>query len=266
MDFQKELSALAEKGLTFASCLQHFGIDRDANPYAAKAKEKYESEGEVEIDSTTVLSDSSGGQYVLAWVWVGDNEVPKSVEADDQAEPDTAQNSEMQNATSNAFSLPGVWLETQPGWYVREYNGGQAYIEAHVVDGVLLLKAVVVRNLGNVMLAGESVGERRVDPNDRSGVECAVTALEGRLVGAEEVTVIATDTCSTLCEAPGLLYSDGRVAVIGEFCPPNGTTIANDPDDFRAIDIFAVRLANGSEIKMDAPERINAEFQATRQH
>lgn len=45
-----------------------------ANQYRAMAKEKWESEGECEIDDNAIVSESEdGGAYVQAWVWV-DNE------------------------------------------------------------------------------------------------------------------------------------------------------------------------------------------------
>ena len=72
---QQELAALKSKGLTFSDCIKLWGVDRDSDPYAAAANKKYGSEGQVEIDDTTVLSDSSEGQYVLAWLWIGKDEV-----------------------------------------------------------------------------------------------------------------------------------------------------------------------------------------------
>lgn len=72
----KQLETLKAQGLLFSECLGVFGVNRDTDPYAKAAHEKYHRDGAIEIDTTTVLSDSDGGNYVLAWVWIAENEVP----------------------------------------------------------------------------------------------------------------------------------------------------------------------------------------------
>lgn len=69
--FTNDLKLMIREGLTFAECVQAFGVDRDTDPYAKAAHEMYHRDGELEIDDTTVLSGSGdNGEYVLAWVWV----------------------------------------------------------------------------------------------------------------------------------------------------------------------------------------------------
>lgn len=67
------LSDLKKLGLTFDDCVNAFGVDRDTDPVALRAYDNMHREGEIEIDSTTVLSESSGGSYVMAWVWSPDD-------------------------------------------------------------------------------------------------------------------------------------------------------------------------------------------------
>lgn len=69
MTLQDRLKALIDEGLEFSKCVEAFGVGED-NDFAKAAKDMYGSEGSVEIDSTTVLSESDGGAYVMAWVWV----------------------------------------------------------------------------------------------------------------------------------------------------------------------------------------------------
>lgn len=67
-----------DRGLTFGDCVAVFGKD-DSNPYVAAAREQVE-EGVLELDDTTVVSESDdGGAYVLMWKWIdnpeGDSDV-----------------------------------------------------------------------------------------------------------------------------------------------------------------------------------------------
>lgn len=74
-DIEKELAALKERGLTFGQCVHLFGVDRKVDPYTKAAFEARNRDGELEIDSRTVVSESDdGGAYVMAWVWVTDEE------------------------------------------------------------------------------------------------------------------------------------------------------------------------------------------------
>ena len=69
------------EGLTFAQCLAHFSdqVSQRDECYIAKAREQYESEGSIEIDDHTIVSelddrvDGDDGAYVLAWLWVYDD-------------------------------------------------------------------------------------------------------------------------------------------------------------------------------------------------
>lgn len=65
-----ELTRLKDAGLTFSDCVKVFGVERDKDPHASAAFEQKHRDGELEIDDTTVVSDSDDGAYVMAWVWV----------------------------------------------------------------------------------------------------------------------------------------------------------------------------------------------------
>lgn len=66
--FANELAALKEQGLSFGNCVEAFG--EEESPFA-KAAKGYRS---VEVDEPTVISQSEGGAYVMAWVWVSNAE------------------------------------------------------------------------------------------------------------------------------------------------------------------------------------------------
>lgn len=64
-----QLEALKAEGLSFADCISVFA-EPENNPYVLAARECVE-EGELEIDSKTVVSEGSdGGAYVMAWRWI----------------------------------------------------------------------------------------------------------------------------------------------------------------------------------------------------
>lgn len=66
----KMLLTMKQAGLTFAECINVFGVSSDMDPYA-KAAKAMAREGEIKVDDTTVLSGSDGeGDYVLCWMWV----------------------------------------------------------------------------------------------------------------------------------------------------------------------------------------------------
>ena len=48
--------------------------------YRAKAKEKYEDEGTIEIDESALVSTGDCGAYVQAWVWVYDEKEKEDAE------------------------------------------------------------------------------------------------------------------------------------------------------------------------------------------
>lgn len=57
--------------------------------YVESAKERYQRDGEVEVDeqsdnSALVSFSDDGGAYVLAWVWVYDDDVPEGRRDDDE--------------------------------------------------------------------------------------------------------------------------------------------------------------------------------------
>ncbi|MBU2722912.1 hypothetical protein [Acidithiobacillus ferridurans] len=61
------------KDLTFAECVVAFAAP-EGDPYVEAARKKT-IEGELEVDDRSVLSRSDdGGQYVMAWLWVTDEE------------------------------------------------------------------------------------------------------------------------------------------------------------------------------------------------
>ena len=74
------LGTLVSNGLTFSDCIGVFGVDKQTNPYAKAAADEYLIDGAIEIDDMTVLSDSDGGNYVMAWVWVSDEDAGVSRE------------------------------------------------------------------------------------------------------------------------------------------------------------------------------------------
>lgn len=105
---QGELKALIQKGLTFSDCVKAFGVDRDTNPYAKAACQVSCSEGEIEIDETTVLSEGDGGSYVQAWIWVSDEtagiRMPGDVSRDGEGAPD----GEKESAEDNHLTVEAL--------------------------------------------------------------------------------------------------------------------------------------------------------------
>jgi hypothetical protein len=74
-------ASLNHTGLDFSAVVPLFGEGPDNNAYVLAAA-KHVSEGEVEVDDATVVSNSDdGGAYVMAWVWVS-NEDARSAEID----------------------------------------------------------------------------------------------------------------------------------------------------------------------------------------
>jgi hypothetical protein len=79
-DFKGVLELLKAQGLTFGMCTQVFGESINNSEYVATAIANYNKDGEVEVDDTSVVSHSVEGAYVMAWVWVSDNDLPKEKE------------------------------------------------------------------------------------------------------------------------------------------------------------------------------------------
>lgn len=93
---QERLAALKAEGLTFGACITAFGVDRDTDPFAKVAFENYQDEGSTEIDDFTVLSKSKDGAYVMAWVWVSNEEagIPSDEEEEEEDEEDSDEDDE----------------------------------------------------------------------------------------------------------------------------------------------------------------------------
>ena len=93
---QERLLALKAEGLTFGACITAFGVDRDTDPFAKVAFENYQDEGSTEIDDFTVLSKSKDGAYVMAWVWVSNEEagIPSDEEEEEEDEEDSDEDDE----------------------------------------------------------------------------------------------------------------------------------------------------------------------------
>lgn len=68
------LQALIGQGLTFSDCVRAFGVDRDTNPHARYAFKKLTVAGEIEVDDSAVLSEADDGCYVMAWLWVSNED------------------------------------------------------------------------------------------------------------------------------------------------------------------------------------------------
>jgi len=64
-------AVLDAHGIIFADCTQIFGV---GDGYVKAAQEQYQRDGEIEVDDIAVVSDSENGAYVMAWVWVGEDE------------------------------------------------------------------------------------------------------------------------------------------------------------------------------------------------
>lgn len=73
---QYALEGLARAGLTLSDCIAFFSKHRTEEElyFVKEAKERFESEGELEIDDTAAVSipddPMEDGAYVQAWVWV----------------------------------------------------------------------------------------------------------------------------------------------------------------------------------------------------
>jgi hypothetical protein len=70
----RRFARLRADGLTFADCVKAWAADDD-DKYVVYAREHLAREGAVEFDDHVVLSDSSGGNYVMAWIWVDDDDI-----------------------------------------------------------------------------------------------------------------------------------------------------------------------------------------------
>lgn len=74
--------SLNHNGLAFGEIVNLIGVD-DSNPYVAAAHEhRLLNEGTLEVDGKTVVSESENGAYVMAWLWV-DNDDAARLEAEE---------------------------------------------------------------------------------------------------------------------------------------------------------------------------------------
>lgn len=70
------LHGLAKAGLTFADCVKFFSSQQPEDDlyFVKGAKNKYSDEGHIEVDDNAMVSRGVEGAYVMAWVWVYDDE------------------------------------------------------------------------------------------------------------------------------------------------------------------------------------------------
>ncbi|WP_095158146.1 hypothetical protein [Pseudomonas sp. Irchel 3E13] len=70
------LKDAVEAGLTFADCLNHFGVESSSNPFARAAREIYaaKSDNNIEIDDKVIISRCEYGAFVDARLFVRDCE------------------------------------------------------------------------------------------------------------------------------------------------------------------------------------------------
>lgn len=80
---------ITEHGITLADVVGHQAAEQADDPRAQRiiqaAHDEHYEPGVCEIDTPTVTSGSEGGggDYVLAWVWVGDDEDDEDDDAED---------------------------------------------------------------------------------------------------------------------------------------------------------------------------------------
>jgi hypothetical protein len=77
-------------GLTFADCTVFFAAKRDdyALKFVEAARNQMHRDGEVEIDELAIISESGdGGEYVLAWVWVSNEDAGLETDSEEGGAP-----------------------------------------------------------------------------------------------------------------------------------------------------------------------------------
>lgn len=69
---QGKLAKLVDQGLTFGDCVAAFATNRATSKVVQTAHDRYAepSNGSIEIDPETVVSEADEGVWVMAWVWV----------------------------------------------------------------------------------------------------------------------------------------------------------------------------------------------------
>lgn len=79
------------------------------------------------------------------------------------------------------FTLPGVWEEVEPRFFVRRFDEQGAFIEAQADGTKVRFKAKVSGLMGGVMHAVQQVGKMDVSQDNQEAIEIAVGALEARI-------------------------------------------------------------------------------------
>lgn len=79
------------------------------------------------------------------------------------------------------FTLPGVWEEVEPRFFVRRFDEQGAFIEATADGKTVRFKAKVGGLMGGVMHAVQQVGEIAVSQDNQEAIEIALGALEARI-------------------------------------------------------------------------------------
>jgi len=64
------LRELRRAGATLEDCIRIFGVLTEQDPWARRAFVERHVNGDLELGSHTVVSESNDGAYVLCWVWV----------------------------------------------------------------------------------------------------------------------------------------------------------------------------------------------------
>ena len=80
-------------------------------------------------------------------------------------------------------TLPGVWDEVAPGWFVWKYNGGQHFIEARVSanNPLVRFQAKAAEQFPGVASAAQLVAEETAPWTDEAAVSLAIARLLFRL-------------------------------------------------------------------------------------
>jgi len=76
-DLTTRLEALIDEGLAVSQALDAFAR-RQPPGLRAYADRVQTREGELEVDDNAIISESSGGAYVMTWSWVDDEDGPES--------------------------------------------------------------------------------------------------------------------------------------------------------------------------------------------
>ena len=78
-------------------------------------------------------------------------------------------------------TLPGIWVEIEPGLFKKEYNEGTAWIEARLNELTVNLKAKAHGNMGGIMMTVVTLYEVNVKADDKSAIEHAISIVENAI-------------------------------------------------------------------------------------